>query len=102
MNSKNFWLYLIGGFFLLKWFSSSSSAATYTTAPATVPIGVLPLVNGYFQGPAYNDSKIGMVITPYYFPNGAIAFLMDGAGVEYDFATGQPLQNPFPPLTAGE
>lgn len=81
--------------------SSSSSSSSSGLPPTQVPIGVLPLAsNGYFQGPAYTDSRIGLQVSPYYFPSGLIAFLADGAGVQYDPATGNPLNSPFPPLTS--
>ena len=100
---RNNILILLGLGALWLYFSSSGSASTSSsgTPPARVPVGVLHIAsNGYFQGPAYLDTRVGLQVTPYYFPSGLIAFLLDGAGVQYDPNTGQPLNSPFPPLTS--
>lgn len=88
------------GFLLYKNSPMAAANAVGGSAPPNVPIGILPLVNGYFQGPNYQDSTVGLMVTPYYFPSGQIAYLMDGAGVQYDPATGHPLATPYPPLTS--
>lgn len=102
MQRNNIWILLgLGALYLYVTSSGSGAGTPQGTAPSRVPVGVLPLAsNGYFQGPAYLDTRIGLQVTPYYFPSGLIAFLLDGAGVQYDPATGQPLNSPFPPLTS--
>lgn len=102
MKDKTLWI-LLGIFGLLMFKNAHTAAAANAvggTAPLNVPIGILPLVNGFFQGPSYNDSSVGLVVTPYYFPSGQIAYLLDGAGVQYDPFTGNPLAKPYAPLTS--